>query len=245
VDIARSKSSIDTAAAALRDISLAKPDGAFVGSEDELVEKIGFSRPTVRQAARLLEREGVLRVRRGINGGYFAARPTGEMVESVVCAYLDRLGLDARHTDVVSTALWVEVARLAAGAERATARAFAERFAQKIEQLDSDATIEDVAEVERESRSATFDLIGGGYIELIFRINAAFSRQQERGQVEVPFDLESHRRFVRRWKKAKLMELEAIADGDATLAMMAATQNRKLWMGRGHQREGRLTDSPN
>ena len=70
-----SRPAIEAAAAQLRSIVLESDNGALIGSEDMLLEKLGFSRSTVRQVARLLEREGYLRVRRGINGGYFGSRP--------------------------------------------------------------------------------------------------------------------------------------------------------------------------
>ena len=76
----KSRSPIDTAADQLREILLRQQEGEMIGSEDDLVARLGVSRVTVRQAARLLEREGVLRVRRGINGGYFASRPSVELV---------------------------------------------------------------------------------------------------------------------------------------------------------------------
>jgi len=56
---------------------LAAKEGALIGSEESLIADLGVSRSTLRQAARLLEREGLLRVKRGINGGYYG-QPTDE-----------------------------------------------------------------------------------------------------------------------------------------------------------------------
>lgn len=228
----KARSSIDVAAATLRDIALASPDGGLIGSEDGIVETLKVSRVTVRQAARLLEREGVLSVRRGINGGYFASRPSVEMVETVVCAYLDTLGLDARHTGGVATALWMETLREAACADRQAARDLVQQLAHELEQL-TVGTIEAVGKFEQESRAKIFGLIEGTYIEVFFRINSAFSRQQ----VEAQFaggDVVRPKltNFFARWKKAKLMEFEAIAEGDEMLAMMTALHTRKVWLSR-------------
>ena len=85
------KSAIDTAAANLRSIVHSAEEGALLGSEEALVTKLGVSRATVRQAARLVEREGLLRVRRGINGGYFAARPDAHSIKAAVSSHLERL----------------------------------------------------------------------------------------------------------------------------------------------------------
>ena len=59
----RSHSAIELAAAGLRAAVLALPDGALLGGEEVLQRQLGISRPTLRQAARVLEREGLLRVR--------------------------------------------------------------------------------------------------------------------------------------------------------------------------------------
>lgn len=215
----------------MRALALATPEGERLGSEDELVEKLGVARVTIRQAARLLEREGLVKVRRGLNGGYFATRPTVEMVETIVCNYLNTLGLKSHHGGGVSSALWVYVVREAAAADRAAANALAEQFTRKIQGLGAGASIEDVAQIEREMRSEIFKLIDGGYIEVLFRINAAFARQEISGDSHF-VDLVGIETFVRNWKKAKLAELDAIADGDEMLAVMAALHSRKLWLDR-------------
>jgi hypothetical protein len=175
-------------------------------------------------------------VRRGINGGYFAARPSVEMVEAVVCAYLDTLGLEAHHVGVVATALWVQVLREAALASRPEAHELAERWTREVEALGPTSTIEDIGRVERECRSAIFELIDGAYMEVLFRVNAAFSRQQISAQPQYD-DPEGYKEFFRDWKKAKLLELDAIDQGDEIMAVMAALHSRKLWGGRAERWE--------
>jgi GntR family transcriptional regulator, transcriptional repressor for pyruvate dehydrogenase complex len=63
-------------------------DGAFLGSEDDLQAWLGVSRPTLRQVARILEREQLLTVRRGVNGGLFSQRPSGQAVADMAAVYL-------------------------------------------------------------------------------------------------------------------------------------------------------------
>lgn len=230
----QTSSLIDSAAARLRDIALQTPDGELLGSEDDVVNRLGVSKVTARQAARLLEREGVLLVKRGKKGGYFAARPSGEMIETVMCAYMNTLGLGPSHTGSIATALWVEALREAAGADRAAAIAMAKQVAELIEMLDTDATLGEISQVERGMRAAVFKLIDGAYIDLIFRINAAFARQKLKGHTE-QLDPERHRTFVRRWKMAKLMELDAIVQGDVLQAVAAGLHERSLWQGRGNE----------
>jgi DNA-binding GntR family transcriptional regulator len=233
--LSKARSPIDTAAQELRDITLGAEEGTFIGSEDDLVQRLKVSRVTVRQAARLLEREGVLLVRRGINGGYFASRPSVQMVETVVSAYLNTLGLDTRHTGGVATALWMETLRQAAGADRGKAKEVTARLAKVLDRVSSDADMREIGTLEQEIREAIFDLINGAYIRVFFGINTAFSRQQvEAEMANMPVVAVSREGFVDRWKKAKAMELEAIAEGDEMLAMMTALHSRKVWLSRGN-----------
>jgi DNA-binding FadR family transcriptional regulator len=229
----KNTSTIDAAASRLRSIALAAKDGALLGSEDALVARLRVSRATMRQVARVLEREGLLRVRRGINGGYFGARPNVATIETAVSAYLDTLDMDPEEIIVIASVLWVEVLRKAASLGTKAAKATASRLRERVTALPPDASFQKVAEVDEETRTAIFDLIKGRYIELIFHINVAFAQRHfpplsEKGS--------KHREFVHLWRNAKLMELEAISDGDPELGMLAARHSRNLWHRRVWQR---------
>jgi DNA-binding FadR family transcriptional regulator len=223
------KSTIDTAASRLRAIVHATEAGTLLGSEETLVAQLGVSRATVRQVARLLEREGLLRVRRGLNGGYFAARPDVRTIESAVSSYLEMVDADVHDTTAVGSALWIEVINKAAGIRTDSAKALAKDLREKLTALKADAPFEVVLSLETEIRAAIFNLINSRYIELIFQINVAFAARQF---PRVPAELDStveHREFVREWRNGKLLELDAIADGDQMLGSMAARHTRNLW----------------
>lgn len=63
-------------------------DGALIGSEEELIQRYGVSRPTLRQAAVLVAQEQLVKVKRGVSGGYFASRPTVSAVSHMAAIYL-------------------------------------------------------------------------------------------------------------------------------------------------------------
>jgi GntR family transcriptional regulator, transcriptional repressor for pyruvate dehydrogenase complex len=86
----------------------------LLGSEDDMIKMLGVSRPTLRQAARMLEQEQLLVVRRGIGGGLFGRRPTAEAVSHTASVYLRSQG--ATYRDLIGTQLLLgtECARLAA-----------------------------------------------------------------------------------------------------------------------------------
>jgi DNA-binding FadR family transcriptional regulator len=225
-------SPIDAAAAKLRTIALDAADGALIGSEESLVARLGVSRATVRQVARLLEREGLLRVRRGINGGYFAARPDETTIENAVSAYLDTLDMDPEDITTVASVLWIETMRKAASLRTEQARELARSLHVRVASITSDTAYLEIADIEKETRDAIFALIKGRYIELIFHINIAFARRQFPFTSSALEDAAAHRDFVETWRDAKLLELTAIMDGDPELAMMAARHSRNLWQKR-------------
>ncbi|HEY6792572.1 MAG TPA: FCD domain-containing protein [Trebonia sp.] len=54
-------------------------DGASLGREPDLVERFGVSRPSLREALRILEAEGLITVERGVRGGVVAHEPDQRM----------------------------------------------------------------------------------------------------------------------------------------------------------------------
>lgn len=226
---AKPESIIDAAAARLRELSRQAENEALLGSEEELIAQLGVSRATLRQVARLLEREGWLKVRRGINGGYIAARPDLRNIESTVSAYLEMVDTSVKEANSVISALWGEVVKRAASIEDAQRRDVAQALIKKVSAVSADAGFADVFAVEKEIRSTIFKLINSHYIELIFQINLIF---MERHFPTRPSDLDNaveHREFVNLWRNAKNFELSAIVDGDEELALMAARHSRKIW----------------
>ncbi|MFV2173795.1 FadR/GntR family transcriptional regulator [Actinomadura sp. LOL_016] len=54
-------------------------EGDLLGREAELVERFGVSRPSLREALRLLEADGLVSVLRGVHGGVIVHRPDQRM----------------------------------------------------------------------------------------------------------------------------------------------------------------------
>ena len=111
---APSISTLEVVKAKLREVVLSAKEGALIGSEESLIADLAVSRSTLRQAARLLEREGLLRVKRGINGGYYGSRPDEKTIQTAVSAYLGTL--DMKYDDV--TAVASSVGRFPLAADR-------------------------------------------------------------------------------------------------------------------------------
>lgn len=74
-------------------------DGALLPKQDELLEEFRISRPSLREALRILESEGLLTVRRGNVGGSVVEAPNAES-----SAYMFGLVLQSRHATVADLA---------------------------------------------------------------------------------------------------------------------------------------------
>jgi DNA-binding GntR family transcriptional regulator len=225
----KTASAMSTAASQLRALVADREEGAFLGGESELLQTLGISRTTLRQVARLLEREGLLTVRRGNAGGYFACKPSFASIEAALTAYLEILDVRIGELLAMASITWTETIRQAAGLRSDTARALAKKLGRTVRSVDPDIPYRDLIKIEQGIRSALFDLIDSPYLELIFQVNIQFAARQFEGPGQIPAEPEDHAQFVAAWRSAKLLELEAITLGDKELAVLAAERTRQVW----------------
>jgi len=105
---------VQAAAAKLRDVILAREAGAQIGSLNEVAHMLGVGIVTVQQAARVLEHEGLLAVRRGPGGGYYGTRPDEAALERAFAAYLRVHGFGQRESQRMMSLLDLEIIPAAA-----------------------------------------------------------------------------------------------------------------------------------
>lgn len=237
------KTALDLAAERLRAMVLDEPEGALIGNEEALIAKLGSSRSTVRQVARLLEREGLLRVKRGIYGGYFGTRPDTGTIETTVSVYLQTLKLDTRDVMMMASALWIEAVRKAASADTAKINAEITPLKRRVKAIKDHATFEETRELELKIQAAVFRLAQSDYIKLIFDINVAFADRKFTAPI-IDDESREHLDFVQAWREAKLLELNTIMLRDTELAAHAARYSRKVWHRRLQRRFAALLGSP-
>ena len=106
----------------LAEISLDAEDGSYIGAEDELLERLGVSRPTLRQAAKIAETERMISVRRGVRGGFYARRPDVSDAIATINRYLRLQGAGLRDLRVLHSAQ-AAAARMASASSDETLRA--------------------------------------------------------------------------------------------------------------------------
>lgn len=227
-NIKQARTNVGEAAGRLRERVLGVADGAFLGSEDLLERELGVSKPTIRQAARVLEREGLLVVRRGNAGGYYGARPDAAFIEATMASYLEVIHTRPQDLTRVATALWVETVRQAAALPREQTAALAARLRRRVARVPAEAGFSEVQVLEREIRGAIFGLVESPYVELIFNINASFAHRKFAASPWPDFSAERHRALVEEWREAMLLLLDALARGDGEVAVIAARRARAL-----------------
>jgi GntR family transcriptional regulator, transcriptional repressor for pyruvate dehydrogenase complex len=113
---AKSRIVLERARLALRSLLFNNPPGAYLGSEPEIMGKLGISQPTFRQIARLLEQEQLLEIRRGNQGGLYVRRPNLSTVVETASLLLHFEEATVRDLLITSNILSSEAARYSAGA---------------------------------------------------------------------------------------------------------------------------------
>lgn len=194
-------------------------DDSILPTEDELLREFPVSKPSLREAMRILEAEGLLRVRRGKLGGAVVRRPTAANVAYTIGLVLgsQEVGL----SDVGRALLQVEPACAALCAERAD-RTITVVPALRALHDEAVATVEDLGLVTAASRRYHEALVAhcgnqtmiilAGALEMLWSAHeTSWSSRVADGSV-VPLDerravLEDHREVI-----------DAIEAGDARRA---------------------------
>lgn len=223
-DDARNKSDrrdlVASTAEALRSLIFANEDGALVGSLRELAQCLGVGLVTVQQAARVLEHEGLLEVRRGPGGGYYGRRPDVATVERALAAYMRSHPSSWEDALDITSLLFIE---LVAGAARCSEAALIEELEIVDRRVAAIETAEDLAQVEGALQDLLFHMVNRPLLEMITRVTIGFAATQpEAGTIAKSEALEQ-------WKAGRHRIIAAILKHDPELASFEAERsNRRL-----------------
>jgi DNA-binding FadR family transcriptional regulator len=222
-----SGSSVRRVAHALREEILKRPDGALLGSEAELVTRLGVSRPTFRQAAKLVEQEQLLLIKRGVGGGFFVRRPTVQAVTHVASVYL--LSRKATMGDAIRTArpLFAETARLGAiRANRANNKRVAEFLKRQQAAGEEQFEIHGFLKFEREFLDLFASLSGNPVLQLQTELLVDFAGGYVGSSVYA-----GHPERITRYCAIRNELLESIIGGDEQIAQLLALRRSDLILG--------------
>ncbi|WP_049974444.1 FadR/GntR family transcriptional regulator [Azospirillum sp. B4] len=218
------------AARRMRDEILALPDGAPLGSEEELLARYGLSRPTLRQTARILEQEQLLVVRRGNGGGYYGRRPDIGAVTQAAALYLRLRQTTVRDVLDAFQLVNVEAARLAAGTPAGTdataARADLAEFRQHlVDRLDVTYLAADVVRDEVALYAVLMRMAGNPALELFHRTLFEFGQRDANLRV-----FQGHPDRCAHWRAGRLRMVDAILARDPEMAVLLARRQNRLML---------------
>lgn len=189
-----------------------------VGSLTGLAETLGVGIVTVQQAARILEHEGLLEVRRGPGGGYYGKRPDAAVLERSLAAYMGSEPASWEEALDMTSLLFNELAAAAAGCTDKAAQDQLKAFISNVEECPS---LDNVSELELEFQDLLFRMVDRPLFELLTRMTMRFAASRPAGALKqgvLPLD---------RWQSGRLRIINAILDGDAELARFEAERNNR------------------
>jgi GntR family transcriptional regulator, transcriptional repressor for pyruvate dehydrogenase complex len=209
---------VNATAERLRDLILAQEPDALIGSLPELAKRLEVGITTVQQAARVLEHEGLLHVRRGPGGGYFGGRPDALALERSLATYLRIRRADDYEALEMMTLLDCEL--MPAAAQGTQERLFDELRALKL-RVDQCTASEERIAFEDDFHSILFKLVNRPLIELLAQVSMRFYRSQPIPQI---FEGEEG---VRAWRQWRHQIIDAILARDPERARFEAQRHRR------------------
>ena len=195
----------------LVEMSLAAEPGDYLGAENDLLKKLGISRPTLRQAAKMVERDRLISVRRGTKGGFFAERPDAKDAIQSLTRFLRLRGANLGNVMQVTRPVFEEAA--AAAAKLRTA-ADIEQLTEFIADIDRCEESRELIASEVKMAGLIARISGNPVIELVMEIGYSFGLSER----DIGLYSDADRRARTRDMQRSL--LAAIIDGDAEIARL-------------------------
>lgn len=215
----------------MRKLILALPPDAMIGSLSEVAKELDVGTVTLQQAARVLEHEGLLAVRRGPGGGYFGKRPDSVALERALASYLR-----ARHADnyeALEMMTLLDCELMPAAAQCKDAQQLSELRSIKA-QVGSCVSGEQRMAFEDRLHAVLFRMVNRPLMELLAQVSMSFYRSRP---IPPIFDGEDGIRAWRRWRH---QIIDAILAGDPQRARFEAQRHRAHLLQRLAQSRGIL-----
>ena len=244
--LAKIGSAVSQAAEALRAFALAKQDGDFLGSEEELIQRLGVSRPTLRQASAQVVQEHLISIRRGMGGGYFARRPESAGVSRIAALYLQSRQASFVEIAVAMKSVRAELSALAARNDDPELREELRALAAQDRDPEHDSTVDSHSyraflRSERDFGRLLGSMGNNSVLVLLLEILydfAALARREDDVLV-------NHPDRVIAYRKHRAQLADAILNGDEEIAKLASQRCSDLisdWIHDDFQ--GRVFDRP-
>ena len=209
---------------------MALPPDAMLGSLPQIARELEVGTATVQQAARVLEHEGLLAVRRGPGGGYFGKRPDSLALERALASYLRARQADNYEALEMMTLLDCEL--MPAAARCGNVQQFDELRNLKA-RIESCRTGDERVAFEDDLHAILFKMVNRPLIELLAQVSMRFYRS---GPIPQIFDGEDG---IRDWRQWRHQIIEGILARDPQRARFEAERHRGNLLRRLEQRVAR------
>lgn len=209
---------VQTATEQLRAMIYAAEPDAMIGSQPELARTLRVGVVTVQQAARVLEHEGLLEVRRGPGGGYYGKRPDAAALERSLAAYMRTQPHSWEEAVDMTSLLFNELVAAAAGCSDADLHRELEAFDRAIDAADLP---NDMAHLEMALQDLLFRMVDRPLFELLTRVTLRFASTRPAGAIY------SDAISIERWKEGRHRIVAAILARDEELARFEANRNNR------------------
>ena len=211
---------VQTAADAMRDRILAREAGEQIGSLPSLARELGVGIVTIQQAARILEHEGVLEVKRGPGGGYYGKRPGLADLERVLGAYLRSDPASWNEIVDITSLLFTRLCTSAARCTDALKQAELRSIGQRISACEDEDAL---SGLESALHDILFGMVNQPLFELLSRATLGTARKSHSEDL-IPGGL-----GFDRWRAGRMRIIAAILEQDPALAGFEADrQNRQI-----------------
>jgi GntR family transcriptional repressor for pyruvate dehydrogenase complex len=209
---------VQATAERLRELVLASEPDTNIGSLPNLAQQFDVGVVTLQQAARILEHEGLLEVRRGPGGGYYGKRPDDAALERSMSAYM-RVHGTAYH-EVVEVLTMLEVELVVSAARRST-EPQRQALLKLVDRIDGCDTPDLRVAFERDLHNQVFRMVERPLIEMLSRVTMRLQRAQ------APRPLFVGEEGVEAWKIGRRRILQALIQQDEELAQFEAVRYRQ------------------
>ena len=207
-------------AAAIADLKtwiLDKDPGAQIGSLPEIANALGVGVVTIQQAARVLEYEGFLKVRRGNGGGYFGSRPDAAAVARAIAGFLQVHESHQREAIQITTLLDCDLLPAAARSPDESLHAKLRSLAGQIDTCD--APKQRLA-FDKEMQDIVYRMVDRPLMEILARVTI------DRNETVSHAPLYVGTEGAERWKRERHGIIYAILRRDPGMAKFEAERRR-------------------
>jgi DNA-binding FadR family transcriptional regulator len=223
-EVGRRGSAVAVASRALVRMSMDAADGDYLGSEASLLAKLGVSRPTLRQAAKIVESDQLLEVRPGLNGGFYARRPEARHVVQAPAFYLRINGATLHEAGVATDVIMSSVAAAAALSDDQMLRDELKNITEELEATDDETyTTRYMIDLEQRLLKLIARMGRNPFFELFVQITHEFGLLER--------DLRFYERAPERklaWRRLQENYCHAVLDGDPEQAALLVHRRNAL-----------------